>query len=109
MAMIARSVASTHWFHSSTIAARRPMNGTTTPIMFAVRSALDMAMQPGVQTRAFLEVWAVPGERKFVGIPQLSERYAPDVARKPKTTRDYLMWGLRYGLPLALFIIGWVI
>jgi len=39
----------------------------------------------------------------------LNERYAPDVARKPKTTRDYLMWGLRYGLPLALFIIGWVI
>jgi hypothetical protein len=31
------------------------------------------------------------------------------VAQRHKSTRDYLIWGMRYGLPLALFVIGWVI
>jgi hypothetical protein len=29
--------------------------------------------------------------------------------REAKTTRDYLIWALRYGLPLVLFVVGWVI
>jgi hypothetical protein len=31
------------------------------------------------------------------------------MARRPKTTREYLIWGMRYGLPLVLFVVGWVI
>src|SRR5207248_2589196 len=35
---IARSIASTAWFHSATIATRTPTKGTTTPERFASRS-----------------------------------------------------------------------
>jgi hypothetical protein len=31
------------------------------------------------------------------------------VAHQTKTTRDYLIWALRYGLPLLLFLVGWII
>jgi hypothetical protein len=31
------------------------------------------------------------------------------VAREAKTTRDYLIWGIRYGVPLVLFVAGWLI
>ena len=40
--MIPMSIQSTHLFHRRTIAAISPRNGTTTPIMLAVRSALVM-------------------------------------------------------------------
>ena len=40
--MIVRSIQSTHWFQSRTTAAISPRNGTTTPIRFTVRSALDI-------------------------------------------------------------------
>ena len=31
------------------------------------------------------------------------------MAHDTRTTRDYRIWGLRYGLPLVLFVAGWVI
>ena len=40
--MMPRSIQSTQLFHSRTMAAISPRNGTTTPIMFAMRSALVM-------------------------------------------------------------------
>ena len=56
--MIARSIQSTHWFHSSTTAAISPRNGTITPIRFTVRSALDMALRFTHNRARFLEVWS---------------------------------------------------
>ena len=31
------------------------------------------------------------------------------MAREAKTTRDYVIWGIRYGVPLVLFVAGWLI
>src|SRR3954469_20915257 len=95
MTMIARSVASTHWFQSSTMAASRPRNGTTTPIMFAVRSALDIAMQAGGQPPRFLEVSPGPQESILVASLQRLSSLA--------------VLAVRYILPLVLFLGGFVL
>src|SRR5918992_4105947 len=56
--MMPRAIQSTQLCHSRTTATISPRNGTTTPIMFAMRSALVMYCRLTHIRRAFLWTWA---------------------------------------------------